>query len=519
MSILRTHNLQNPDSSSINIVMDQGGNTNITGVTTVGGSNFHVPSGSVGIGTDNPQTKLDLLVGGSSGGVNIHNNATGSAFYQLSTTANSYKVESIGSDLRIYNNTSSSEKLRITSAGKIGISDTSPENTLSIKNIGSFEGDANSFYLGSNFTGTGQNFSGSGKHAQRFFFNNASGNGYLRYENTGATGNAGDAITWQERLRISSAGHVGINDNNPDTRLSVNSGATDVVAKFTSSDANAWIQFRDNTTTDTAVMVGANGNDLLLRSGSNERLRISSIGQLTTKGNNQGNPIGIEIRNNNSNAYSHAELSLTSQNATTSKIWCDVPNSGMRLNYNGGSSVKIDQSGNLHMPNGAGIDFSATANSSGSMGSELLDDYEEGSWTPVIDNLTNTPTYDNLAGRYTRIGRVVHLMGFIQINGTTTPTYSNESSAWSVSGLPYARSTTGACGYVAARGIVHGQNFQYNGSFNDYGTTGVVNIGFVSTTALGLYVTGSGNGTIRGQVRRSSMKNTFIIEFDIVYNA
>ena len=262
-----------------------------------------------------------------------------------------------------------------------------------------------------------------------------------------------------------------------------------------------------------------NDNSMRLGTVAQERFNISNIGHVITKGNSQGNPVGIEIRNNNTNAYSHAQLALTSQNATTSKIWCDVPNSGMRLNYNNGSSVKIDQSGNLHMPNGAGIDFSATANSSGSMGSELLDDYEEGSWTPVIDNLTNTPSYDNLSGRYTRIGRVVHLMGFIQINGTTLPTYSNESSAWSVSGLPYARSSTGACGYVAARGIVHGQNFQYNGSFNDYGTTGVVNIGFISTTALGLYVTGSGNGTIRGQVRRSSMKNTFIIEFDIVYNA
>ena len=49
MSILRTHNLQNPDSPSINIVMDQGGNTNITGVTTVG-SNFHVTDGISRIG-------------------------------------------------------------------------------------------------------------------------------------------------------------------------------------------------------------------------------------------------------------------------------------------------------------------------------------------------------------------------------------------------------------------------------------------------------------------------------------
>ena len=104
---------------------------------------------------------------------------------------------------------------------------------------------------------------------------------------TGATisSPAANAIDFEtngaERLRISSAGHLGLGDNNPDTRLSVTAASgTDVVGKFTSTDANAWIQFRDNSTTDTGVMVGANGDNLLLRAGSNERLRITSTGQL-----------------------------------------------------------------------------------------------------------------------------------------------------------------------------------------------------------------------------------------------
>jgi len=62
--------------------------------------------------------------------------------------------------------------------------------------------------------------------------------------------------------------------------LQVSSGATDVVADFASSDANAWIQIRDNSTTDTAVMVGAVGDDLRFRAGSNERARIDSSGRL-----------------------------------------------------------------------------------------------------------------------------------------------------------------------------------------------------------------------------------------------
>ena len=107
--------------------------TNIDSVGVVTARDgLHVTGGNVAIGHNNPQTKLDLLVGGSSGGINIHNNATGSAFYQLSTTANSYKVESIGSDLRIYDNTSTAERLRITSGGSVAIGVNSPSDKLHV---------------------------------------------------------------------------------------------------------------------------------------------------------------------------------------------------------------------------------------------------------------------------------------------------------------------------------------------------------------------------------------------------
>ena len=194
-----------------------------------------------------------------------------------------------------------------------------------------------------------------------------------------------------------------------------------------------------------------------------ERLRIDSIGQLTTKGSNQGNPVGIEIRNNNTAAYSHAQLALTSQNATTSKIWCDVPNSGMRLNYNGGTSVKIDQSGNLVMANGAGIDFSATTNSYGSMGSELLDDYEEGTWTPVINKsgvggfVSNPST---AVGYYRKVGKILWI-SFYWYKGSGG--FGNNAGEWYVSGLPYllAHGTGGAYQFISGGyNNINGTNYQ-----------------------------------------------------------
>ena len=84
-----------------------------------------------------------------------------------------------------------------------------------------------------------------------------------------------------ERILLSTNGNIGINDSSPDTRLSVTAASgTDVVGKFTSTDARAWIQLRDNSTTDTGVMLGAEGDDMLLRAGSNTRLRITSGGNV-----------------------------------------------------------------------------------------------------------------------------------------------------------------------------------------------------------------------------------------------
>ena len=178
-----------------------------------------------------------------------------------------------------------------------------------------------------------------------------------------------------------------------------------------------------------------------------ERLRISSIGHLITQGNNQGNPVGMELRNNNTNAYSHAQLALTSQNATTSKIWCDVPNAGMRLNYNGGTSVKINQSGNIVMASGSGIDFTSTSDTSASnasASSEILDDYEEGTWTPRFVNVNGSSANisaqpNNRVGTYCKIGNTVFFSCWITGSMTTTET----TTSVRLSGLPYNSGSDG----------------------------------------------------------------------------
>jgi hypothetical protein len=62
---------------------------------------------------------------------------------------------------------------------------------------------------------------------------------------------------------------------------------------------------------------------------------------------------------------------------------------------------------------GKGIDFSITSSGSGTMTSELLSDYEEGTWTPTQGSgLTVVGTFTS-SGKYTLIGRQVVVRGSI----------------------------------------------------------------------------------------------------------
>jgi hypothetical protein len=90
--------------------------------------------------------------------------------------------------------------------------------------------------------------------------------------------------------------------------------------------------------------------------------------------------------------------------------------------------------GNLVMGTaGGGIDFSATSNSSGTMTSELLNDYEEGTWTPTNTNVSTA------TGVYTKIGRLVTVQARVVWNGAGTI---------SLNGLPFTTSATVYAGSI-----------------------------------------------------------------------
>jgi hypothetical protein len=101
---------------------------------------------------------------------------------------------------------------------------------------------------------------------------------------------------------------------------------------------------------------------------------------------------------------------------------------------------------------GQGIDFSATP---GTGTSELLDDYEIGTWTPTLAGAGSAATLSTAIGRYTKVGNTVTVWATLVCSAA--PTGVNVS----VRDLPYT--STNTSNYFSTSATVL-QNTTYTGS-------------------------------------------------------
>ena len=123
-------------------------------------------------------------------------------------------------------------------------------------------------------------------------------------------------------------------------------------------------------------------------------------------------------------------------NSSVGDIQMSLEKNGVYTLYadTGSGNVTVG-TGNVVMSTaGKGIDFSATANSSGNLQtSELLADYEEGTWVPVDDSGASPALVFTVSDcKYTKIGRAVTIQGTI-----TYPSTVNTNGA-RFTGLPFA---------------------------------------------------------------------------------
>jgi hypothetical protein len=128
------------------------------------------------------------------------------------------------------------------------------------------------------------------------------------------------------------------------------------------------------------------------------------------------------------------DANLFYTDATNSRVGVGTVSPSEKLDVVG----KIKLSDNLIIGTaGNGIDFSANTHAAG-MTSELLNWYEEGTWTPALaaeSGAFGAITYNALnGGRYVRVGKVVHIQALLYTDSVAAGTASLEVR---VAGLPF----------------------------------------------------------------------------------
>jgi hypothetical protein len=246
-----------------------------------------------------------------------------------------------------------------------------------------------------------------------------------------------------ERMRIDSSGNVGIGTSSfnatYDPRLQVTSAASDGTGGILIQNYLPTLTLEDISGGAAVSQIQQDQTNMLFKNNGTERMRISSTGDLTITSNTTG--LAGNFENTNTSGYG---LRVTTY-ATGVEYGLAVDSYGG--GYSRDFTVGVDGNVNVLTGNlvigtaGKGIDFSAT---SGAGTSELLDDYEEGTWTP-IDVTMDTWTSPTFTATYTKIGRLV-TVELRQTGGTI-----GWSAGDAISGLPFSPAK-GSIGYASDTG-------------------------------------------------------------------
>ena len=211
--------------------------------------------------------------------------------------------------------------------------------------------------------------------------------------------------TTVERARITSDGKVGINEDTPTTTLNVSGG------------------FHLSGTTD---QTKAQDGIILQRNSSNGNCQIIA-------GRAGGNYTGLEHY-------------VAGASGVTLRHSIDYQSNHKWFGSNGSSEL-------LRLQMGGGISFNGD-----SAAANALDDYEEGTFTPVLGGGSPTYSTNNTTGYYVKIGRMVHIT--IQIAIVVTAAGSGN---FSITGLPFTSGTVaGGHGQALSVGPMYAWDYPAN---------------------------------------------------------
>ena len=323
---------------------------------------------------------------------------------------------------------------------------------------------------------------------------------------------------------------VGTLNNNGSALLSLANGVDNRV--ITSSSANA-LNGEANLTFDGSTL-GVNGAAIFNESGADKDFRVESDGNanmLFVDGGNNKIGIGtaapdftLSIERNNgpqlgfrdtsggtdskvwlmSGLDSDFRLQALSDNLGAGQVASIITRSGATVQTHqfytaDNERVRIHSNGVVAAANGIALGV-GTANTA----SNVLDDYEEGTWTPGYGGTTGSTgslAYNTQTGRYTKIGRFVSATGEIRLSNKGSFT-----GVVRVSGLPFAP-LSGAVEKNLGSIVLGNVDF----------ATGVVGFNGILASGSNFYINKTTDNAVEAELNTSNVTNTSNFYFNFTY--
>jgi hypothetical protein len=353
-------------------------------------------NGRVGIGTDDPDARLNVVGGGgilvNNGGVETVLSASpNTGIFSIGDTGELgdgvYATNTQTSYFDIYSG--GGVKFRMDANGNVGIGTTQPSVELQVGNFGGTEtpeiivagGTTSQIQL--NTTNATGSFAQVGFGGTQFATSNTAGK--IRYTHTSQASPAGDImsfrVNYSDRMVINGSGDVGIGTTNPENRLEVEDSGTlgankDVLSitnKLTSSpsvDTTVGMNFNlqqsnNNAITYGAIRVGEHSGTGSIKGsmrfmvqdysgGFNlaERMRIESDGNVGIGTDNPSQKLevsGNALIKNGSNAYFflHDTTNFLYSDNIGNTIIRSANNFRIQTKTNGGESVRVNSAGDV----------------------------------------------------------------------------------------------------------------------------------------------------------------------------
>ena len=284
---------------------------------------------------------------------------------------------------------------------------------------------------------------------------------------------------------------------------------TEVDANFTNLNTDKYQQGDSAILDDLRIVDGTPRVTLEDSDGTNQKLELAQVGGDTIFTLRNGDSFGsLDFKASNGSVTrsrfkvaSDGDFNFYNSVGTTKMKW-DAPNARLGINTNS-PSRELDVIGKAYIADGVYIGGNVSAN--------LLDDYEEGTWTPAYTAQNTNPTYTQdsvTAGYYTKVGNVVTVTGRLRTdNITNTP-----AGFLRLSGLPFNIANTAVSKQSGA--LVMGLVKAFNTNFFPRSGYAVQNTDYYSITKGSL-----ANGALEDVGSGSALQTGAADSNEIVFTA